>query len=73
LYVHQAHEVRQGRAGEGGGRAEETGSQVRLLQHNHNKSVRKVPNQLFLQRRVSEVCVEEAQEDVQGADEGDGE
>jgi len=35
--------------------------------------VRKVPNQLLLQRRVPEICVEEAQEDVQSADESAGE
>jgi len=47
---------------------EKTGSQVRRLQLPLRQSVRTVQNQLFLQRRVPEVCVEEAQEDAQGAD-----
>jgi len=37
------------------------------------KSVRTVQNQLLLQRRVPEDCVEEAQDFVQSADEGGGE
>jgi len=41
---------------------------VRRLQDHHYESVRTVQNQLLLQRRVPEVGVEEAQEDVQGAD-----
>jgi len=35
--------------------------------------LRTVQNQLLLQRRVPEVGVEEAQEDVQGTDKGGGE
>jgi len=38
---------------------------VRRLQDFHDKIVRKVPNQLLLQRRVPEIWVEEAQENVQ--------
>ena len=48
-------------------------TRVRRLQDHHNESVRTVQNQLLLLRRVPEDCVENAQEDVQSADEGGGE
>ena len=40
-----------------------------LKKPTHNESLRTVQNQLLLLRRVPEVSVEEAQEDVQGANE----
>jgi len=43
------------------------------VQNHHDESVRPVQNQLLLQRRVPEIGVEEAQEDVQGADESTSE
>jgi len=46
---------------------------VRRLQDRHNESLRTVQNQLLLLRHLPEVGVEEAQEDVQGVDEGGGE
>ena len=42
---------------------------MRRLQHNHNKSLRTVQNQLLLLPLLPEVGVEEAQEGLQGADE----
>ena len=44
-----------------------------LKKPTHNESLRTVQNQLLLLRRVPEVGVEEAQEDVQCADERGGE
>jgi len=56
---------------EGGGRVE-AGSQVRRLQLPRREAVRTVQTHVLLLRRVPEVCLEEAQEDVQGADESAG-
>jgi len=43
------------------------------VQHHHDESVRTVQNQLLLLRRVPEVGVEDAQENVQGTDESTSE
>jgi len=68
LHVHQAHEVRQGRVGKGGGCAEpteKTGSQVRRLQLLPSQALREVHAHVLLLPLLPEVCVEEAQEVLQ--------